>query len=68
VSVASSASVVARSDNASFEVMITEPRSTSRAIYDRLSEHGKYLARFTVADFGGLLDTGYLDDLGGSSF
>lgn len=66
VSVTSSASVVARSENTSFEVMITDLRSTPRTIYDRLGGHGKRLARFIVADSGGLLDTGYLDDIDGS--
>lgn len=46
----------------------TQPRSMPRAIYDGLSEHGKRLARFIVADSGEVLETGYLDDLGGSPF
>jgi hypothetical protein len=43
-----------------------EPMRTSmpREIYDTLSEHGQYIARYVVADAGLPLKTGIRDDLG----
>ena len=39
-------------------------RSMPREIYESLSEHGKYIARYVVAEAGEDLVTGFREDLG----
>ena len=42
------------------------PRSMPREIYDTLSDHGKDIARYIVADSAETLKTGYRTNLGGT--
>ena len=42
------------------------PKSMPRAIYDSLSDHGKRICRYIVADEGQKLDVRYLENLGGT--
>jgi len=40
------------------------PQSMPRKLYNRLSEHGRHIARYIVADTDVELDTGFREDLG----